>query len=339
MQRSRSCVLLSLVILGGAACAAEAGSMPSPEDRLAARDIELSLEVPEQGFQVATVGRFIEPGDELRTCEVVQLPGTAADVFYVGRIEAAITDRGHDLIVSAALPGSHTEAIMDVGANVPCTRSGEAFGEELVEILSTQEPYLEQRFPAGVGRVLRGGQKLAIDAHFMNPKDEPAPALVKLSFHTVPAEAIQHVAHTASFENLTIYTPPGGRSSHLAECLVGQDIVVSELVRRTQERGTDFTVWLAGGERDGQLLWHSRSIADPRVQLEAPLHLAAGEGLRFQCDYVNATRLELRFGVNAGDEMCTLGATYWPSQAGDGAGAEGCLLLEVATDGVARSER
>ena len=44
---------------------------------------------------------------------------------------------------------------MDVGAAVPCTRSGEAFGEELIEVLSTQEPYLEQRYPAGVGRVLR----------------------------------------------------------------------------------------------------------------------------------------------------------------------------------------
>jgi hypothetical protein len=271
VQRSRSLFVLLSLVIPLAACAAEAGSMPSQADRLAGRDIELSLDVPEQGFQVSTVGRFIEPGDELRTCEVVQLPGTADDTFYVGRIEAAMTDRGQDLIVSAALPQSHTEAIMDVGANVPCTRSGEAFGEELVEVLSMQEPYLEQRFPSGVGRVLHGGQKLAIDAHFVNPTDEPAPALVKVSFHTLPANAIQHVAHTATFENLTIYTPPGGSSSHLAECLVGQDVLVSELVRRTQQRGTDFTVWLAGGERDGQLLWHSKSIADPRVQLESPL--------------------------------------------------------------------
>jgi len=335
VRRSRSLLVLSLLI-PLAACAAEAGSMPSPEDRIAGREIELSLEAPERGFQVSTVGRFIEPGDELRTCEVVQLPGTPEDTYYVGRIEAAMTDRGQDLIVSAARTGSHTAAIMDVGANVPCTRSGEAYGEELVEVLSMQEPYLEQRFPSGVGRVLHGGQKLAIDAHFVNPTREPAPALVKLSFHTLPADAIQHVAHTATFENLTIYTPPGGRSSHLAECLVGQDMVVSELVRRTQQRGTDFTVWVAGGERDGQLLWHSKSIADPRVQLDAPLHLAAGEGLRFQCDYVNATGLELRFGVNAGDEMCTLGATYWPSDGAD-ANGQGCLLLEVDTDGVARN--
>lgn len=337
MQRSRSHVVWLSLLIPLAACAAEAGSMPSQADRLAGRTIELSLDVPEQGFQVSTVGRFIEPGDELRTCEVVQLPGTPDQTFYVGRIEAAMTDRGQDLIVSAALPDSHTEAIMDVGANVPCTRSGEAFGEEMVEVLSTQEPYLEQRFPSGVGRVLHGGQKLAIDSHFVNPTDEPAPALVKLSFHTVAADSIEHVAHTATFENLTIYTPPGGSSSHLAECLIGQDMVVSELVRRTQQRGTDFTVWVAGGERDGQLLWHSKSMADPRVQLESPLRLAAGEGLRFECDYVNATSLELRFGVNASDEMCTLGATYWPADGEEPASVQGCLLLEVDADGVARN--
>ena len=55
MQRSRSLVVLSLVIPVLAACAAEAGSMPTQADRLAARDIELSLELPEQGFQVSTV--------------------------------------------------------------------------------------------------------------------------------------------------------------------------------------------------------------------------------------------------------------------------------------------
>ncbi len=74
MQRSRPLLLLSLLITL-TACAAGAGSMPSQEDRVAGREIELSLEVPERGFQVATVGRFIEPGDVLRTCEVVQLLG------------------------------------------------------------------------------------------------------------------------------------------------------------------------------------------------------------------------------------------------------------------------
>lgn len=325
-----------LAALALSACAAEAGSIATPAQRLAGSRIELSLELPEQGFQVATAGTFIESGDELRTCEVVQLPGTPADLYYVSRIEAAMTDRGQDLIVSAAIPGSHTEAIMDVGAIVPCTRAGEAFGEDLVEVLATQEPYLEQRYASGVGRVLRGGQKLAIDTHFVNPTDELAPQLVKLSFHTVPAEAIAHVAQTARFDNLTIYTPPGGTSSHLAECRVSQDILIGELVRRTQRRGAGFTVWIAGGERDGELVWRSNTLADPRVTFDEPLALRAGEGLRFQCDYVNATGLELRFGVNAADEMCTLSATYWPSENVEAA-PEGCLLLHVDADGVAKN--
>jgi hypothetical protein len=247
-----------------------------------------------------------------------------------------MTDGARDLIVSAALPGSETAAIMDLGARVPCTRAGEAFGEDLVEVLSTQEPYLERRFPEAVGVRLRGGQKLAVDMHVVNATEGPLPALAKLSFHTSPEGSIAHLAQTATFQNLTIYTPPHGRSSHLGECRVSEEVLVNELVRRTERRGTTFSVWIAGGERDGMLVWRSRSVGDPRRELVEPLHLLAGEGFRFQCDYANPSDFELRFGVNAGDEMCALSASYWAVTGNATRKPEGCLLLRVDADGVAR---
>ncbi|HMJ02027.1 MAG TPA: hypothetical protein VK506_03745, partial [Conexibacter sp.] len=171
--------------------------------------------------------------------------------------------------------------------------------------------------------------------HSVNAGTQPVTAQVKLNFHFAP-QAIAHSAHLAGFDNLTIYTPPGGRSSHLAECRVDEELLVSELIRRTQSRGTRFRVWIAGGERDGELLWASRGPDDARVAMRSPLRLMPGEGLRFQCDYVNTTELELRYGVNAGDEMCTLGATYWLPEEHPEAQLQGCLLLEVDPDGVAR---
>jgi hypothetical protein len=117
---------------------------------------------------------------------------------------------------------------------------------------------------------------------------------------------------------------------------VSQELLVGELVRRTQSRGTDFRVWIAGGPRDGELLWHSPEPADSEIELAAPVQLLAGEGLRFECDYTNTTDLELRFGVNAGDELCTLDATYWLPDELMTATAQGCLLLGVDPDGIAR---
>jgi hypothetical protein len=296
----------------------------------------LELEPPEHGFQVQTLGVVVEPGEDVRWCEVVELPGSPDRVYHVNRIETAMAPYGNDLVINAAVVGSETEAIMDPGARVPCTRAGEAFGEELSEVTATRHAYEDRRFHDGVGKIFRGGQRLAVDYHYFNEGEEPLGAKAKINFHTVDAELVERIAHTASFQNLTIYTPPGGTSSHVAECLVSQDLLVGELVRRTQRRGTSFTVWLAGGERDGELLWRSAGPEDTRYELDEPLQLTDGEGFRFQCDYYNDSELELRFGVNASDEMCELDAQWWVATDGEEAEVQGCLALQLDDDGVAR---
>jgi hypothetical protein len=338
-MRANKSLLPALILAFVAGCAAQPGQQFADAQAAGGVAAQLELVAPARGFQVETLGVMIEPGEDVRWCEAVQLPGGPNDMYPVDRIEAAMTAHGQDLIVSAAAPGGDTAAIMDVGARVPCTRAGEAFGEALAEVTSTQHTYHDQRFASGVGQVFYGGQKVALDYHFLNGSDEPVPAKVKLNFHVAARSAVRQIARTAGFHNLTIYTPPGGRSSHLAECQVSQELLVGELVRRTQARGTSFTVWRSGGERDGELVWHSPDPNDTRLELAEPIHLAPGEGFRFECDYENTTDLELRFGVNASDEMCTLSAVYWPASSGmelaDPA-PQGCLLFEVDSDGVAR---
>jgi hypothetical protein len=295
----------------------------------------LELATPERGFQVETSGAVIEPGDDVRMCEVVVLPGETSERFAVNRVESALSSRGEDLIVRAADPGSDTAALMDRGESMPCTRAGEAFGEELNDVLLSTGGYSDERYPSGAGKVFSGGQKLAVEYHSVNADKDALVTKAKLSFHVVDADAIQHLARNASFENFTIYTPPNGHSSHLGECRVHQDMTVSDLARRTQHYGTGFKVWLAGGEHDGQLVWDSADRRDSRTTLASPLHLAAGEGLRFQCDYENPTDHELRYGVSAADETCALDATF-VSADDDSAVSEDCLLFNVDADGVAR---
>jgi hypothetical protein len=318
-------------------CASETGAEQVPAAAPAAGVAEpLELAVPARGFQVETTGSLIEPGDDVRMCEVVVLPGESSEHYHVNRIESALSSRGEDLIVRAAEPGSETAAIMDRGASMPCTRAGEAFGEELSDVLLSRGGYADDRFPAGAGKIFQGGQKLAVEYHYVNRGKDAVLAKAKLSFHVVDSELVQHLVRTASFENFTIYTPPNGHSSHLGECRVRQEMVVSDLARRTQHYGTTFKVWLVGGERDGALVWQSADGRDSRTALGAPLHLAAGEGFRFQCDYENTTDRELRYGVSAADETCTLDATFWASDASDSPLTEDCLLFTVDPDGVAR---
>ncbi len=340
---TRKSTFLVLLLALAAGCATQTGrESVRAEDTSAAVVGSVKLAVPERGFQVTTQGAMVDPGDDVRTCEVVALPGGPSDTYYVNRIEAALSAHGEDVVVSAARPGSETEAIMDIGASVPCTRAGEAFGEELTDVTATQARYRDLRFPEGVGKIFHGGQKLAIEHHFVNETNEAVPAIVKLSFHTVDKSAVAHLARTATFNNFTIYTPPGGESSHLGECAVHENMQVSNLLRRTQRYGTSFSVWRLGGERDGELVWQSDGRRDSERTLDtAALHLAPGEGFRFQCDFRNTTDRELRYGVNASDETCALDATFWSDAADEAtatasAPAEGCLLFNVDADGIAR---
>lgn len=334
-----SLTLLSFVILLAAGCATQAGAGFDDSDDATLAAAELALTPPARGLQLVTRALRVEPGEDLRWCEVVQLPGGPLDRIPVDRLELAVSPEVRDVIISAAEPGSATEAGMIPGSRVPCTRAGEAFGEQLAELVSSQEPYLDQRYPTGVGQILQGGQKLALDYHVVGDDHVAHAAQLGLNLHAVDPEAITHLARTATFQNLTLYTPPGGRSSHLAECGVSQPLAIQQLVRRTQSHGRGFRVWIAGGERDGDLVWQSAGPTDARIALPRPLQLGPGEGLRFQCDFVNDTDLELRYGVNAGDELCALSAVYVLPTLQNGAPAaepEGCLLVDVDPDGVAR---
>jgi hypothetical protein len=329
-----------LLLLVAAACATQTGTeQPVVREKIGGGALELSP--PQHGFQLEGPAALVDPGDDVRMCEVVVLPGTPADTYYVPRIEAALGSHGEELVVHAARPGSETESIMDPGASVPCTRAGEAFGEELSEVLATQERYADERFPEGTGKIFHGGQKLALEIHYVNDSNEQVPARAKISLHTASAERVLRLARSANFANLTIYTPPGGQSTHVGECVVHQEMLVNELVRRTQRYGTAFKVWFAGGPRDGELAWDSQDRRDNRYEPGEPIHLLPGEGFRFECSYVNGSARELRYGVSASDETCMLQAKYSvPALEGEAVDAdelpEGCLLFDVDPDGVAR---
>jgi len=318
--------------------ASEASEIDMQEGSIRA---SLNLEAPDKGFQIETLGNVIEPGDDIQWCEVVQLPGTRKDFYYINRLESAMTPYAHYLRVSAAVPQSDTEANIEDGTRVTCQRAGEVFGEDLVDVMSSQHLYSDIRYPDGVGKILFGGQKIVVEYHYYNTSDEAVPAKVKINFHLVKKADVRRIVRTASFENFTIFTPPGGESTHLAECFVDQDILVYSLTRRTHRWGTDFAVWYAGGERDGEHIWTSSewNRKTDYVIPGGPIRLKAGEGFRFECDFSNTTDESLQFGVYATDETCMLQANWWvvdESNEGIEVDEQGCLLFTVDEDGIAR---
>jgi len=333
--------MVCVAVFVAAGCTATAGGSTIERDgRLSTLPDGLDLESPERGFQIANVGALVEAGDEEEWCEVLQLPGGGQDAYYVSRIDAQMSPTGRHLVVSAAIPGSDTEANMTVGDRVPCVRAGEVFGEDLVEVIATQRAYENVDFPESVGRIYFGGQKIAVDYRYAATGTQPSLSRVRVNFHRVDEDDVLHVARTAVFNNLTIYTPPGGQSSHVGQCTFDSDVVVRSLARQTQRRGQDFTVWFAGGDRDGQLIWTSRNWSTETHYTfpGEPITLRAGEGFRFECDYTNPTAYDLRFGTGESDEQCILMSTFWLAHEDGDARDQRCLLLprDLTADGIAK---
>lgn len=288
----------------------------------------LDLEPPARGFQLVNQGTTIEPGEDVEYCEVVLLPGTPSDTYYVSRFESQMTPGSHHLIVSAIEPGSATDDAAQVGDRVECFGPG-AFGGDLLDVTGQQLPYHEESFPPGVGRVYSGGQKLVFNYHYLNATDEPLLARAAVNFHTTDEGNVEKLAETASFFFLGIDVPPGQEASYTTECAFDTDVMVHKLTRHTHQWGTDFPVHFAGGPRDGELIYNSPNYESPDHVFEEPIAMAAGEGFRFTCNYVNDSDHPLRFGESATDEMCILFATIYAPDAREVPREQSCVVFSA----------
>lgn len=268
--------------------------------------------MPEGAIVVETPGFWVEPGEDVELCDVVRLPGTPDQTYYVNGFEIAMHEWSHHVIINAIIPGSPTEANTEEGMRKPCTRNTEAWGEDMVDVTGAQQPYANVTFPEGIGRVYHGGQLIAFDQHYFNPTTERIPARHKLVMHQVAEEDVERVSDGFGFYNLFISTPPGETSRSAAQCTFKEDTILWSLTRHTHRWGTNFGVWFHGGDRDGEHLWTSRHWEDElNYVFDEPILMKAGTGFRYQCEYNNTEDHPLKFGLKATDEMCILFGIGW----------------------------
>ena len=149
----------------------------------------LGLQPPSagKGFQVCSKGTEIGAMEDVEYCEVVTLPGTDSDTYYVNRIETQMTDYSHHLIILSAEPGSSSEAKMPDGKRVSCIGGEQAFGRGLSPVTGSQRPYSDAAFPAGVGKIYHGGQRLSFDYHYFNVTGAPVSSASSSSSAAAPA--------------------------------------------------------------------------------------------------------------------------------------------------------
>ncbi|HKE16100.1 MAG TPA: hypothetical protein VKB80_14590 [Kofleriaceae bacterium] len=273
----------------------------------------LCLDPPAEGFQIQSVGGEINPGEDIEYCEVVQLPGGPDDTYYVNGFESAMTKGSHHLIVAAIIPGSPTDAAAQVGDRVECITAS-AWGDDLTDVTGQQLPEHSEHFPAGVGKVYQGGQKVVFDYHYFNATDDKLQAKAAVNFLTTTSDNIEHEAVGFASFNFGISIPPHESASFDNSCRMNQDVMVLKLTRHTHQWGVDFPVSFNDGQNDPELIYTSPNYEDPDFVFEEPILVEAGQGFDFTCAYNNDTDRRLHFGTEATDEMCILfGSMYSPT--------------------------
>ncbi|HEX4339429.1 MAG TPA: hypothetical protein VH062_26160 [Polyangiaceae bacterium] len=325
-----------------AACTSKDADRPTksdpPEAGTDAGETYLGLTRPVDGFQLRTIGAEIGPGDEREYCEVARLPGGPSDEYYVSSIELANAKNSHHLALGVVTPGSDAEtlvAALGEGNKTECPGPTIQFGEGVEVVATIQVPYGVSTLPTGVARKYVGGQYVVFDYHYANTGVGTLEARSAGNFHLVDGSTVEHVAQTFVLNNLTIDTPPGQSASFTAECHFDEDMLVGAFTRHTHHDGTDFSVWYAGGDKDGQEIWTSHDWQnDTEYTFDEPALVRAGEGFRYQCDYSNSTTADLRFGTNVKDEMCMLYGPAWSTESGKLLDLQGCNITWIDSAGL-----
>jgi len=332
----RAAFVLSSLLLGSTACGSNGGGIT--EGPPAEPEPYLGLAVPENGFQLRSIGAEIGPGEEREYCEIAQMPGAPTDEYYVSSLELANGTSSHHLGVAIALSGTQAAvelAALGVGNRIECPGPGLAFGEGIELIATIQQPYGTSALPSGVARKHHGGDFVVFDYHYANTGVVPIKARSAVNFHLIEPARVEHLAGGFGLNDVTIDIPPGATASVTGECHFGTDMLVSALTRHTHKWGTEFSVWHSGGARSGEHIWTSLDWQhETEFTFSEPALVRAGEGFRYRCTYANDTTRRLRFGTNVTDEMCMLYGPAWPAHAGEALGETYCNVSWVDPSGI-----
>ena len=168
------------------------------------------------------------------------------------------------------------------------------------------------QLPAGVALRLPAGAALDLNAHYVNRTDAQLPGEVYANLFAVDSAAVSNVAQSLFLSNTNIALPPGQRTTLSKTFTFSQDVRVFMLSSHMHERGERFVVRINGGPRSGELVFETNSWSSPDIaNFAVPIQLRAGEGLRSEITWNNATANTIRFGLTSQDEMGIIFGYYW----------------------------
>ena len=179
-------------------------------------------------------------------------------------------------------------------------------------VFGTQWRNTDYSYPAGVALKLPANTGFDLNSHYVNNTDEEKIGEVSINLHTVSKDKVKYVAEIL-FESYDDFKLPAGVVTTLERTSTfDQRINLFQLTSHAHRHMTEFEIYIAGGDRDGELILYTQDWEHPPLlTFDPPIVLERGEGLRSRATYNNDTNRTLKFGTLSEDEMMIIfGAFY-----------------------------
>jgi len=176
----------------------------------------------------------------------------------------------------------------------------------------TQWPFMNYHFPKGVALRLNADRGLDLNSHYVNRTDSSYVGEVYINMHLAKPEEVKRVAEVLSLNNTEIDLPPNKVTTLEETYFFDNEASVFQLMSHAHEHMLEFRVEKVGGDLDGELVYIAYDWEHPPIlELDPPLHVKAGEGLKLIVTYDNWTDKTLNFGLLSQDEMMILFGYYY----------------------------
>ncbi len=182
---------------------------------------------------------------------------------------------------------------------------------DVVFAQSTQAEHEEQAFGEGIAMAIPPNSQLIVYYHLINTTAEPADLNVTADLYTIPEDNVETQLKDIAGSEFRINVPAREESRFSVDCMfpdgLGGDFDVYFILPHYHYYGTGMRFEIIGGPDDGKVMFDTTgSVGEPLAAKVDPnsASLAGAEGMRFACDFNNATDQNIPWGAGANDEMC-----------------------------------
>ncbi len=298
------------VLLLLSACAADSGNGADPGD-----DSPFPAPDPLDGFQMSMT-ETAPAGTEIWKCKVYDIPTDNWEP--VNRVESLQSAGMHHMDIMAL-----AFANVDIApGEYDCQELYDTYPELMekgVMLFAAQAAEQTIQLPEGVVANLPPKIRVMHEIHYVNTSDKDVDVFSYVNAYTIHPNDVRETIWGNVVRDTDINIPANTDDTETTRCVMTKDIDLLFVASHTHQLGRSVKVRLFDGVNPGagEQIYENTDWATPMLESfsPTPLHIAAGTGLEFDCNFSNPTDRDVHWGFTASDEMCQIALVFTPGDA------------------------